>query len=507
MTGPIIIVNTTKDHATTEKSEKTNGNLKNGVTNGKNSSNGINNKTHVADNWSPSSWRTKPIKQDVIYDDKEHLKKVLTKLNHLPPMVTPEEIIKLRNQLKQVALNKAFLLQGGDCAELFDYCSQEPIESKLKVLLQMSLVLTWGARVPVVRIARMSGQYAKPRSSPFEKYQGQDIPSFRGDNVNGFDIDDRKPDPERLVGAYFHSAATLNYVRSILNSGFADLHHPSEWSLHHVRSNGTRQEYQTIVDRLTDALDFMTTIGADNPLSPISNSLNSVDLFMSHEGLVLEYEQSLTRHLRNPTTDEFEWFNVGTHFLWVGDRTRQLNGAHVEYFRGIQNPIGIKVGPSMQPDELKELLDIVNPNKEIGKVTLITRYGANNVEKYLPGHIQAVKESGHVVVWACDPMHGNTKNSSSGVKTRHFNAIIEELSKAIHIHKANNSQMNGVHFELTGEGVTECVGGSMQLADADLALNYKTYCDPRLNYEQSLDVAFLIAKYYEKERNGYLPGL
>ncbi|KAG9290695.1 hypothetical protein G9A89_011658 [Geosiphon pyriformis] len=448
-----------------------------------------------------------PIMQDVIYENPAHLKEVLAKLSHLPPLVSPAEIKKLRDQLKQVATRKAFLLQGGDCAELFEYCSQEPIESKLKVLLQMSLVLTWGARIPVVRIARMAGQYAKPRSKPTEIHEGKEIFAFRGDNVNGFDPSDRKPDPERLVGAYFHSAATINYIRAILSSGFADLHRPSEWSLRHVRSNGIRQEYQNIVDRLTDSLDFMKTIGADSPISPFSSPLNSVDLFTSHEGLLLEYEQSLTRQFKDPETEELKWYNIGTHFLWIGDRTRKLDGAHVEYFRGIENPIGIKVGPSMQTHELKDLLDIVNPQKEIGKVTLITRYGATEVEKHLPGHIQAIKKSGHVVVWACDPMHGNTKQSISGVKTRYFDAIIEELSKTIRVHKANDSQVNGVHFELTGDRVTECIGGSMQLSDSDLASNYKTHCDPRLNYEQSLDVAFLIAKYYEKERVGHMPSL
>ncbi|CAG8550750.1 11010_t:CDS:2, partial [Scutellospora calospora] len=300
--------------------------------------------------------------------------------------------------------------------------------------------------------------------------------------------------------AYFHSAATLNYVRSILNSGFADLHNLNEWSLNHVRSKGTRQEYQTIVDRLLDSLDFMKTIGADVPSSPMSYSLNSVDLFMSHEGLILEYEQCMTRLLKDPETGISNWYNVGAHFLWIGDRTRQLDGAHVEYFRGIRNPIGIKVGSSMKADELKKLLNIVNPNKEIGKVTLITRYGCDNVENFLPDHIKAVKESGHIVVWTCDPMHGN-----SGVKTRYFNSIMEELYKVIKTHKSNESQLNGVHFELTGEGVTECIGGSMELSDVDLEQNYKTHCDPRLNYEQSLDVAFLIAKHYEKERNESLP--
>ncbi|CAG8576579.1 4544_t:CDS:2 [Paraglomus occultum] len=456
---------------------------------------------NVTSEWSPSSWRPKPIAQSVKYEDQKHEKQVEDKLKQLPPMVTPSEIRRLKEQLKQVALGEAFLLQGGDCAELFEYCSQEPIESKLKVLLQMSLVLTWGARIPIVRIARMAGQYAKPRSSPTEMVNGQEVISFRGENINGFDPADRKPDPDRLLKAYFHSAATINYVRSIISSGFADLHHPSQWSLHHVRSETIRQEYSHIVDRVTDSLSFMHTIGAVS-----SPPLASVDIFMSHEGLVLPYEECLTRKLKDPVTDEFKWYNVSAHFLWIGDRTRQLASAHVEYFKGIENPIGIKVGPSMKADELGQFLDVVNPKKEIGKVTLITRYGAKEVDKHLPGHIEAVKKSGHVVVWACDPMHGNTEKSLSGVKTRYFDSIIEELSRTIRIHKAHRSRMNGVHFELTGDRVTECIGGSMELADEDLSQNYKTYCDPRLNYEQSMDIAFLIARYYEKERKG-LPSI
>ncbi|RUP43301.1 hypothetical protein BC936DRAFT_137360 [Jimgerdemannia flammicorona] len=375
--------------------------------------------------WSPSSWQSKPIKQDVTYDDEAHVERVLQKVAHLPPLVTPAEIMKLREQLKEVALGNSFLLQGGDCAELFEYCSQDPIESKLKVLLQMSLVLTWGARTSVVRMARMAGQYAKPRSKLTEMYEGREILSFRGDNVNGFDPNDRKPDPERLLGAYFHSASTLNYVRAILSSGFADLHRPSSWNLDHVRSSPLRQEYQTIVDRLLESLDFMRTIGADSPQG-IPSSLNTVDIFMSHEGLLLEYEQSLTRHLPSPTDPKGErkWYNTGAHFLWIGDRTRQPDGAHVEYMRGIENPIGVKVGPTTKPEDLPELLNRIDPKKEIGKITLITRYGAGNVEKYLPAHIEAVKESGHVVVWVCDPMHGNAKVAPSGVRTRHFADII-----------------------------------------------------------------------------------
>ncbi|KAG2223147.1 hypothetical protein INT45_005703 [Circinella minor] len=450
-------------------------------------------------NWSPDSWKSKPIVQDVTYEDQDHADRVVNKLNRLPPMVSATEIEKLREQLKQVALGNSFLLQGGDCAELFDYCSQDPIEAKLKVLLQMSLVLTWGARTSVVRIARMAGQYAKPRSKPTEMHEGQEILSFRGDNVNGFDPKDRKADPERLLGAYFHSAATLNYVRTLLDSGFADLHQPSNWNLSHVRSDAVRGEYQSIVTQLTDALDFMGTVGADS--SSNNNALTSVDFFVSHEALLLEYETSLTRHLTSPLTKTKKYYNTGAHFLWIGDRTRQPDGAHIEYIRGIENPVGLKVGPTTEPGKLVEILDRVNPNKEIGKVTLITRFGADNVEKNLPQHIEAVRNAGHIPVWVCDPMHGNTKNASGGVKTRHFVDIIQELSQTFRVHKNCGSKLNGVHFELTGDSVTECVGGSMDLTDEDLSTNYQTYCDPRLNYEQSLDVAFLIAKYYQNERN------
>ncbi|KAI8980977.1 DAHP synthetase [Pilobolus umbonatus] len=432
-------------------------------------------------NWTPHDWKTKPIVQDVEYEDKEQLDKVLNKLNRLPPMVSPSEIEKLREQLKQVALGNSFLLQGGDCAELFDYCSSDPIEAKLKVLLQMSLVLTWGARTSVVRIARMAGQYAKPRSNPMEMHEGKEIHSFRGDNVNGFDPKDRKPDPERLLGAYFHSAATLNYVRTLLDSGFADLHEPSNWDLNHVRSDHVRREYQNIVTQLTDAFDFMKTIGADNASS---NALNSVDFFVSHEALLLDYEASLTRELISPSTKKKKWYNTGSHFLWIGDRTRQPDGAHVNYMKGIENPIGVKVGPSTKPLELVELMNTLNPLKEIGKVTLITRFGASNVEKYLPQHIIAVRNSGHIPVWVCDPMHGNTKTASGNLKTRHFIDIIQELSQTFRVHQCHE----------------KCIGGSMDLRDSDLSTNYQTYCDPRLNYEQSLDVAFLIAKYYENER-------
>lgn len=335
------------------------------------------------------------MKQQVTYASTTAAKKALTKLHTLPPLVTPTEISRLRTSLRSVALGEAFLLQGGDCAELFDYCTSAQLDAKIKLLLQMSMVVIWGGNIPVVRIARMAGQFAKPRSSLTETLAGGEVvPSFRGDNINGFPIAEREPDPERLVMAYFHSAATLNYVRAQLASGFADLHSPFEWTLSHIRDDETKGRYQGIVDAVTDALRFMRTIGADN-----SSALGSVDLYTSHEGMLLEYEEALTRRLKDPVDGKMKWWNTGAHFVWIGDRTRDVDGAHVEYFRGIENPVGVKVGPSMEAAELVRLLDVVNPEKEVGKVTLITRFGCDRVEELLPPHIKAVRESGHVVVW------------------------------------------------------------------------------------------------------------
>ena len=353
------------------------------------------------------AWRSKPIKQVVTYEDQDAASAALSKLSSLPPIVTPTEIVKLKSSLRDAALGKSFLLQGGDCAELFSYCAEDPIDAKIKLLLQMSLVLIWGSNKPVIRIGRMAGQYAKPRSSPTEVVDGKEIPSFRGDILNGFDTADRHVVPERLVAAYFHSAATLNYIRGQLSGGIADLHNPLHWDLGHVQDETLQKKYAEIVSNISESLRFMRTIGADT-----SGKLQTVDLYTSHEGLVLEYEQSLTRRLKHPAGHQSQsidgkgWYNTSAHFIWIGDRTRQIDGGHVEYFRGIENPIGIKVGPSMKNDELVELLDIVNPNKEIGKVTLITRYGKDKVESMLGPHIEAVKKSGHMVVWQCDPMHG-----------------------------------------------------------------------------------------------------
>ncbi|KAI0355412.1 DAHP synthetase [Trametes cingulata] len=480
----------------------------------------------MADNtWSPSSWRNKPAAQDVVYPDREKLEKVLGKIRTLPPLVSPSEIERLRHQLAQVQRNQAFLLHAGDCAESFDACTHENIAAKIGLILSFSLIVIWGARKPVVRIGRIAGQYAKPRSSPTEKIGDREVLSFRGDNVNGLDPNDRTPDPDRMLSAYFHSTATLNHVRSLLTSGFASLHHPKDWSLSHVRSPALREEFERITEGLSDALEFTRTIGIGKESVSYEQgggrgALGEVDFYTSHEGLMLDYEEAMTREFpvpsslgsyassspqSSPTTVHY---NTSAHFLWIGDRTRQLNGAHVEYFRGIRNPIGVKVGPSMKADELVRLLEIVNPNRENGKVTLITRYGAGKVEEHLPGHIRAVQESGHPVIWISDPMHGNTLTSSSGLKTRNFGTIISELTSCLRIHAECGSHLNGVSLEFTGElaedgfSVTECLGGSMRLSEDQLPLRYQSFCDPRLNFEQSLDVAFLISDHFKKERTG-----
>ncbi|KAI8319205.1 phospho-2-dehydro-3-deoxyheptonate aldolase [Martensiomyces pterosporus] len=462
----------------------------------------------AASAWAPDSWKTRPIKQDVVYDDPKELETVLSRIANLPPLVSSPEIDRLRTQLKDVAEGRAFLLQGGDCAESFDYCNPKAIEDKLKVLLQMSLVLIWGMRLPIVRIARMAGQYAKPRSSPYETVNGRQIMSFRGDNVNSIDPENRRPDPQRLLSAYFHSASTINYVRLLLSGGFADIHHPKAWDLGYVRREDIRRDYQTIVNRLTDALGFMKVIGADG--SRLA-ALNTVDLYSSHEALLLDYEQALTRPVSRETDESApglsDWYNLSAHFIWIGDRTRQLDGAHVEYFRGVKNPVGVKVGPTMEPDELVRVLDILDPLFESGRVTLITRYGAGKIAQFLPAHIKAVQATRHKPVWCCDPCHGNTTTAPSGHKTRSFDAIVSEITSNISIHRELNSRLSGIHLELTGEHVTECTGGSQELSDSDLSGNYQTFCDPRLNYEQSLDIAFKVAKVFEGHRTSNGAGI
>lgn len=442
--------------------------------------------------WSPASWRQCPIAQQPQYADADTLRCATDALRDLPPLVHVGEVDRLRELLAMVANGGAFLLQGGDCAELFEYCTAPQIENRLKILLQMSLVLTYGARVPIVRIGRLAGQYAKPRTNATETVDGVALPVFRGHIVNGYRPEERSPSPNRLLQAYFHSAATLNYLRALVSGGFADLRHPDQWTLHHVQEESLRLKYKAMVHTMLDSLDFVQTIHAAS-----THALSSIEFYTSHEGLLLDYEEALTR-MHPPGA---AWYNLGAHFLWIGDRTRQLDHAHVEYFRGIANPIGIKVGPSITGAELVELLHVLDPLRQPGRITLITRYGHTRVAACLPEHIRAVASSGHRVVWCCDPMHGNTITTAQGLKTRYVDHILEELRQAFSIHRQHGRALNGVHFELTGDDVTECIGGSAQLNEDDLTRNYRSFCDPRLNYGQSLDMAFRVAEYIQQERS------
>eukprot|EP00127_Corallochytrium_limacisporum_P000644 Clim_evm43s22 gene=Clim_evmTU43s22 len=449
----------------------------------------------LPETWAPDSWRAKEAKQQPEYGDQNKVKKVINKISTLPPLVHHGEVDRLKSNLAACSRGEAFLLQGGDCAEVFDDCMQARVEGKLKILLQMSMVLIYGSRLPVVRVGRLAGQYAKPRSSPTEVIDGKTVPSYRGDHINGYELEDRDPDPKRMLEAYFHSSATLNYIRASVAGGFTDIRNADHWRMYFSEKHvDTKKAYEDVSRRILDALDFVSTFDDST-----HERWKGVDFFTSHEGLLLDYEEAMTRKI-----EDAGFYNLSAHFLWIGDRTRQLTGAHVEYFRGIRNPIGVKVGPSMKKQELIDLLQIVNPDREEGKVTLISRYGADKIQDYLPDHIAAVKESGVPVVWTCDPMHGNTTKTANGFKTRQFDSILAEISSAFRIHKENNSMLNGVHFELTDESVTECVGGSSGLTESDLQVNYATLCDPRLNFDQSMDMAFLMAKVLSDERKGGL---
>ena len=445
-------------------------------------------------NWTPAAWRDRPIQQQPLWPDAGALQTALDEVRALPPLVNHGEVDALRAHLAEAARGKAFLLQGGDCAERFADCTKTAIEAKLKILLQMSLVLTWGARIPVIRVGRMAGQFAKPRSSDTEIIDGTEMPSYRGDNVNAItpDLAARQPDPQRLVKAYHHSAATLNYARALVDGGFADLHHPQHWDLGFVRSQSHRAEYEDMVERIRDAIDFLESTGVRG-----TGALRTVELFSSHEGLLLDYEEALTEKVGD------RYYNLGAHFLWIGDRTRNLGDAHLEYFRGIENPIGIKVGKQMQPKELVDIINAVEPANRPGRITLISRIGAADVREALPPLIAAVREAGQNVAWSCDPMHGNTTTTDTGLKTRDYDCILKELEAAFELHAADGGQLAGVHFELTGEDVTECTGGPQELSEADLSRSYETYCDPRLNYAQSLELALRIAQRLQtRRRNG-----
>ena len=442
-------------------------------------------------NWSPADWRQRPIRQQPPYPDAAALETALDVVRALPPLVHHGEVDTLRGHLAKAARGEAFLLQGGDCAERFADCTKTAIEAKLKILLQMSLVLTWGARIPVIRVGRMAGQYAKPRSNENETINGEELPIFRGDNVNAIapDAAARIADPQRLVKAYHHSTATLNYARALVDGGFADLHHAEHWNLGFVRSDAQREEYEDMVARIRDAIDFVESTGVRG-----LSALETIELFSSHEGLLLAYEEALTENIGD------RWYNLGAHFLWIGHRTHQLDGAHVEYFRGLENPVGIKIGTDLDAAELVELITALEPANRPGRITLITRLGADAVREKLPPLIAAVCAAGRVVTWVCDPMHGNTTTTEAGIKTRDYDNILAELEAAFEVHAAVGGHLGGVHFELTGEDVTECLGGPQELSEADLSRSYETYCDPRLNYAQSLDLALRIAQRLQNHR-------
>ncbi len=445
------------------------------------------------DRWSPTSWQKKPLGQQVLYPDCEAMQKVLDCLCKLPPLVTSWEVETLKSQLAEAARGERFLLQGGDCAESFDDCRSNPIASKLKILLKMSIVLVYGTKRQVTRVGRFAGQYAKPRSAETETRNGVTLPNYRGDLINrtGFTLEDRTPDPTLLLRGYERAALTLNFIRSLVQGGFADFHHPELWDLDFLDYADRSHDYHRIMDGVGDSIRFLEAI-AGRSLA----ELNRVDFFTSHEGLHLDYEQAQTRKVPRRTG----WYNLNTHFPWIGNRTRDIGGAHVEYFRGIVNPIGMKVGPGMDPQELAELLKVLNPHDEPGRLTLIHRFGAKEIAEDLPPLIEAVMRSGRLVVWCCDPMHGNTIATESGIKTRSFDDILSELEQAFDIHERLGSILGGVHFELTGENVTECIGGARGLDETDLKRAYHSDVDPRLNYEQALEMALLIARRAARSR-------
>lgn len=440
-----------------------------------------------AADWSPSSWQQHPRQQQPSYADAGELASALSQLEELPPLVTSWEILALKRLVAEAAEGQRFVLQGGDCAERFDDCTSPVISNRLKVMLQMSLVLVHGLKLPVVRIGRFAGQYAKPRSSDTETRDGVTLPCYRGDLVNSPEFNEaaRRADPQRLVRGHAHSAMTMNFVRALIDGGFADLHHPEYWDLAWVEHSPLQDEYRAMVESIGNSLRFMETLAGKD-----IGSYQRVDFFTSHEALVLSYEQALTRQVPR----HWGWFNLSTHFPWIGMRTAQLDGAHVEYFRGIRNPIAVKVGPSVTPDQLLRLIDVLDPDNDPGRLTLIHRMGASKIESALPPLLAAVKATGRKPLWVCDPMHGNTETVGSGVKTRRFANIRSELDCAFDVHAAQGTRLGGVHLELTGENVTECMGGARGLTETDLAVAYKSQVDPRLNYEQSLELAMLIVR-------------
>ncbi len=447
--------------------------------------------------WSARSWRDKPIQQQPQYPSAQQLQQVEQQLKSFPPLVFAEEIRALRKQLAQVSLGQGFLLQGGDCAESFSDFTAPKIRDTFKVILQMAIVMTFAGSCPVTKVARMAGQYAKPRSSDTEIQDGVELPIYRGDIINGVDFneDQRIADPQRMLQAYHHSAATLNLLRAFAQGGLADLHKVHKWNMSFVAANPLKEQYLQVAEQIQSALKFMEVLGIT---SATNATIHETQLFTSHEALLLPYEEALTR------TDTLTGlpYDCSAHMVWIGERTRQLDHAHVEFMRGIHNPVGVKIGPTTKPDDVIRLLDVLNPDNEAGRMTLITRMGANNLAEALPHLVRKVKAEGRHVVWSSDPMHGNTVKADNGLKTRNFDAIHQELRQFFAVHQAEGTYPGGVHLEMTGEDVTECTGGAYQISEKDLTQRYRTQCDPRLNADQVLELAFLVADSLKEARQG-----
>jgi len=445
--------------------------------------------------WSPSSWKSLPALQQPTYQDPAALERALKELAGLPPLVTSWEVLALREQLAEAAMGRRFVLQAGDCAERISECSSDRITNKLKILLQMSLLLVQGAACPVIRIGRFAGQYAKPRSSDLEDRDGVRLPSYRGDLVNlpEFTPEARTANPQLLIKGYERAALTLNYIRALIKGGFADLHHPEYWDLDWAAVSPMAGEYHRRIASVKDSLRFM-----ENILGIRAGDTDRIDFYTSHEALHLGYEEAQTRHVPRRTG----WFNLSTHFPWIGIRTSSPDGAHVEYMRGIENPVAVKVGTATKPGDLLRLIEILNPENMPGRLTFIHRFGAEKIEASLPPMIETVQREGKIVLWVCDPMHGNTRTTSTGYKTRSFSDIAAELRLAFDIHQSCGNRLGGVHIELTGDNVTECTGGARGLSESDLSQAYESEVDPRLNYEQALEIAILIANKLASLREG-----
>ena len=450
----------------------------------------------MANNWSKDSWRNKPVVQVPEYDDQKALEKVEKRLSSYPPLVFAGEARRLKEHLAKVCRGEAFLLQGGDCAESFAEHNPDNIRDTFRVILQMAIVLTFGAGCPVIKVGRIAGQFAKPRSAPLEKQGDIELPSYRGDIINNIEFveDLRIPDPERQIMAYRQSASTLNLLRAFAQGGYANLDHVHKWNMGFVKESKQGEQYEQVANRISEALDFMDAVGINSNTTP---ELRSVDFYTSHESLLLGYEECLTR----VDSTSGDWYDTSAHMLWIGDRTRQPDGAHIEFVRGIKNPIGMKCGPSLDSDELLKLIDLINPSNEEGRLTLITRYGADNLDDHLPKLIRAVEKEGKKVVWSCDPMHGNTIKASNGYKTRPLDSILTEVKQFIDIHESEGTYAGGVHIEMTGQNVTECLGGTQKISEEDLTDRYHTHCDPRLNANQALDLSFLISERLKELRS------